>query len=519
MVRRQAMQVRRQPLGGDQRFARVGQVRTLPPPVGGWNRKDSLQNMPVQDAVQLQNWFPRQSDCVTRPGYSQFCATGETGAVDQLVVHDIGSSPKMLACTSGKIFDITTGTASSLGTGYSNSYWSYDNISNITFLANGQDTLKTYNGTTLSDATYTGPTLTSLSHAHTFKSRIYFVEAGTKSMWYSEVGAVTGALTEFDFSLVAGIEGALLYTTHLKGDGGDGGADDVFIAMFTGGDALAYSGSDPGDPTDWSLIGKFKVGRPLGRLAYIAAEDDIYAITSRGYEQLAKMVAYGDSYAESTLLSNKIQLEVSNRVSELGYDEGWRIGRYPKGQMLMFSIPRIGNARSAHVQNMNTKAWALFKGLMQFSFVEFQGEFYIGDGSGNIHHFDDGSTTDNGTAIRAVGQPAWTSFGSPGVNKHMHLIKPFLFSQISPSVSINLGANYNTIEVASFSGSSTTSAATWDTAIWDSAIWAGKLETFANWYSKNAVGEAIGMVLAVETDTSPVRWNQTTFEFTIGGYL
>jgi len=33
------------------------------------------------------------------------------------------------------------------------------------------------------------------------------------------------------------------------------------------------------------------------------------------------------------------------------------------------------------------------------------------------------------------------------------------------------------------------------------------------------VGESIGMLFSVETGTFPARWNQTTWEFTLGGYL
>lgn len=519
MVRRQPMQVRRQPLAGDARFQRVGKVRTLPPPVGGWNRKDSLQNMPAQDAVRLENWFPRQSDCITRPGYVEFCDTTETTQVDQLMVYDTGTDSDLLAAVNNKIYNVTTGTAVSLATGLTNNFWSYDQLVNTLFLANGDDTLRTFNGTAIANSTFTGVTLANLNHCHAYKSRMYFVEKDSQSMWYGATGAVTGALTEFDFSLVTSLEGSLMYTTHLKGDGGDGGADDVFIAMFEGGDALAYSGSDPGDPTDWSLIGKFRVGRPLGRLAYLAAEDDIYAITDRGYEMLAKMVAYGDSYAESQTLSHKIQLEVSERIQELGQNDGWRIGRFPSEQMLMFTVPRTGSARSVHCQNMNTKSWALFTGVMPYSWAEYNGNMYFGSSDGKVHQFGNGALTDDGATIRAIGQSAWTSFGSPGVNKHMHLVKPFLFSQFTPSVSVNLGANYNTINLGTFTGTVTANQAIWDQAIWDQAVWSGTFETFADWYSRNAVGEAIGMLLAVESPESQTRWNQTTFEFTIGGYL
>ena len=393
----------------------------------------------------------------------------------------------------------------------------------MTLLANGEDVVKSFNGSVIASPAFTGVTLSTLDHVHVYKTRAYFVEKDTQSMWYGDVGAIAGALTEFDFSGVTGIEGNLVFTSHLKGDGGDGGQDDIFVAVFAGGDMLAYSGSAPGDPTDWALVGRFRIGRPLSRLAYMAAEDDLYIITDRGYEQASKLVAYGDLYAENALFSSKIQLEVNERIQELGANIDWRIWRYPKEQMMFFQVPRSGSARAAHVRNINTGAWTDFQDLMHYSFGLFQGNFYFGSNDGVVYQFGAGAVDDNGSEIRADAQQAWTNMGSPGVNKHIHLVKPFLFATARPAISINMGANYDTIPLASFSSAGSASGAIWATAssgaIWDTAIWAGSDATFADWYSRNALGDAIGLRLAVQSGSYQTRWNQTTVEYTLGGYL
>ena len=145
---------------------------------------------------------------------------------------------------------------------------------------------------------------------------------------------------------MAGVEGNLLFTTHLKGDGGDGGQDDIFCAVFTGGSVLAYTGSNPGDPTDWSLLGHYQIGRPMSRLSYVRADDDVYIITDRGYEALSVMAKVGDSYSADMLFSKKIQLEVSERIQEVGENISWRICIFPKQQMGLFQVPRTGAART-----------------------------------------------------------------------------------------------------------------------------------------------------------------------------
>lgn len=519
-MRRQPMlrDVRRKPFS-ERRFSRIAGVVTLPPPVGGWNRRDALSNMPQTDAVDLRNWFPRQSDVITRPGYAEHCDTGETTEVQQLISYEYQTSNKLLACVNGKIFDVTTDTPSSLATGLTANYWSYDYLSGVVLMANGADVVKSYNGTAIANPAYTGVTLSNLEHVSVYKSRAYFTQKNTQSMWYGATGAIAGALTEFDFSGVSGLEGNLLFTSHLKGDGGDGGADDVFVAVFAGGDVLAYSGSNPSDPTDWQLIGHYRIGRPLSRMAYVRADDDVYVITDRGYEQLSRMTKFGDSFRRQDLVSYKIQEEVTLRISEIGASNDWRVHVYPKGQMLMFVVPRNADARATHVRNMNTGAWCYFDGFRPHSWASLQGVSYFGNQSGIVHKFDEGATNDNGTTIRCDAQSAWTNLGRPGITKHMQLVKPFLFGAAAPSLSVNFNSDYDTITLASFTSQGTSSGAVWDTAVWDTAIWSGGDSTFADWYSRNAIGEAIGMRLAVDVDNFRVRWNQTTVTFTTGSYL
>ena len=518
-MRRQPVSVRRRPVR-ERRFQQIANVRPLPPPVGGWNRRDSLENMAPTDAVFLRNWFPRQSDVITRPGYSEHCDTEEGGAIEisQLIPFEYEASTKLLACANGKIIDVTTATPSSLATGLSGNLWSYDFLSGVMLLANGADVVKSYNGTAIANPAFTGVTLSNLNHVSVYKSRPYFVEKDSTSMWYGATGAIAGALTEFDFAGVAGIQGNLLYTTHLKGDGGDGGQDDIFLAVFRGGSVLAYSGSNPSDPTDWELIGHYQIGRPVSRMAYLRADDDVWAITHRGYEQLSRMAKFGDSYSQKELVSNKIQLEVNERIQELGDDDDWRVAIFPKYQMAMFTVPRSGLARVNHVMNINTGAWCEFN-IPSFSWALLAGNMYFGSNDGKIYEFGDGSVTDAGTVVRADAQPAWNQLGSPGYIKHVDLMRPFFFSREEPSVSVNMAADYDSIGLAGFIPAGTSNDAVWDTAIWNTAIWANKERTFAKWYSRNATGEAIGMRVAVESENFQTRWNQTTVVFKTGGIL
>ena len=57
----------------------------LEAPVGGWNTRDSLDNIPPTDAVVLKNWIPDLGEVRTRPGYDEHCWTGSIVSGSELV--------------------------------------------------------------------------------------------------------------------------------------------------------------------------------------------------------------------------------------------------------------------------------------------------------------------------------------------------------------------------------------------------------------------------------------------------
>lgn len=477
--------------------------------------------MRPDEAVFLRNWFPRQSFCVTRPGFSLHCNVGTNAAISCLIPFENQTSTKLLAASSGGIYDATTSSPSTLATGFSNDNWSYAYLSNVALLANGADAVRTYNGTAIASPTFTGVTLTTLEHVSVYKSRAYFVERNSQRMWYGGVAAIAGALTAFDFSTVASIEGNLVFTASLKGDGGTGGQDDVFVAVFEGGDALAYVGSNPGDPTDWALIGHYKIGRPLGRLAYTAADDDIYVVTDRGYERLSEVTKYGRSLPEQRLLSNRIQGAVADIIKSSGASLSWRVCLYQRGQMLLVLAPSSG-ARRHHVQNINTGAWCEFRGIDASSWGVLNGDAYFGHISdGRIYAFDDGSPTDNGVAIRCDAQQAWTDMGYGSLNKEIKAVRPFIFGAYQPAMSVNVGSNYNEIPLAQFSTAEASSTLTWDSFDWDTVSWANENEEQSQWFGRNAFGSVIGARVTVDINSTggAIEWNSTQVLFAIGGYL
>jgi hypothetical protein len=403
-----------------------------------------------------------------------------------------------------------------LATGLGNNDWSYDYLNGEVHMANGVDSPRSWDGTTLATPTWTGPTLSALNHVHSYKNRFYFVEEDSQIMHYGAVNAVTGALTSFDFSTVAPVRGNLLFTTHLKGDGGDGGNDDLFVAVFRDGDVLAYTGSDFG--SDVNLVGHYRIGRPLGRLAHKAVGDDVIIITERGYEKLSESVRYGAAAPNRYLLSKKIQLAVVDDGQGVGFSDDWRIEPYTLGQMLIFTVPRAGTSRRYIVQNINTEAWCIFKDFLAFSWATLQGTMYFGGEDGIVYEFDDGSYMDDGQPIKCVAQQAWSGLGNPTRDKQVTLLRPFFTSENFPGVMTNTGANYETIGATEPITETRDTAPFWDVTVWDTDTWILSSVSDRE-YGRDAVGKAIGFRMDVTANGHSVAWNETMIYYNLGGYL
>ena len=187
--------------------------RAVPPPIGGWNARDALDTMKQHDAVLLDNWFPRQNDVIMRRGYEEFeTMSATTNAVETLAEYHAGVNRKFIAAGSGSIDEISGGSASNLGSGYSENSWQTTQFGGRLFLVNGTDAPLDYDGSSLNSTAWSGSglTITNLINAVSFKSRLYFVEKNTQKFWYGGVKNVTGTLTAFDLQYVGNFGGNLV---------------------------------------------------------------------------------------------------------------------------------------------------------------------------------------------------------------------------------------------------------------------------------------------------------------------
>ncbi|MBI1425783.1 MAG: hypothetical protein GC149_20345 [Gammaproteobacteria bacterium] len=509
-----------QPLQDRLSRSQEAKSKSVPPPVGGWNARDALDQMKEHDAVLMDNWFPRQNDVIMRRGYAPFCEMSATAnAVETLAEYHAGETRKFIACGSGSIDEVSSGTASNLGSGFSENSWQTTQFGGRLFLVNGTDDPQDYDGSSLSSTSWSGSGLTiaKLINVVAFKSRLYFVEKDSQKFWYGGVQSVTGTLTAFDLKYVGNFGGNLIAIGVISRDGGDG-VDDLLACFMSSGEVVVYSGSDPG--SDFSLVGVYAIGAPIGYRCTIKFGSDLVVITKDGYVPLTSVLPFGRSLkTERTILSDKISGAVIQAIETYGSNDGWEPILYPAGNMLIFNVPRTTTAYDQHVMNTRTRSWCRFRNIPARCWSLFNDNLYFGGPDGVVYRADTGKT-DDGAAITCIGQQAWNYFGDRSHNKIFTMVRPVLEADNTPSAFLSLGTDFkDNTSVQSIVSGSEVNAAVWDEAIWDQAVWAGGNVVTQNWSSVSGIGYCASLRCKVAESNARVSWKSSIYAWKQGGII
>jgi hypothetical protein len=155
-------------------MARNAKTTSMAAPIGGWNNRDSLAEMPPLDAVELTNFWPTPTDVQLRKGWTKYC-TGITGNVYTIINYPYNNAQgyKLFAFANGNIYDASGTTATLVFSGLSNAKWQYVNMTtaggNFIIACNGVDPTLIYDGTSWAymATTQTAQTISSITRVGT----------------------------------------------------------------------------------------------------------------------------------------------------------------------------------------------------------------------------------------------------------------------------------------------------------------------------------------------------------------
>ena len=462
----------------------VSRSMSIPAPHGGWNTRDSVSDMPETDAVILDNWIPKADKVTQRYGYSEH-VTG-MGEVETIMGWDGPSSSKIFGCAGGGIYDVTAAGAvgAAVVSGLTNNRFQHVNFSissgDYLIACNGDDAVQAYNGSAWSTPAITG--VTYLSHVQAHKKRLFFVEKNTLSFWYLGIEAIAGAATEFDLGPLCTLGGYLQAIATWSVDGGSG-LDDLAVFITSQGETIIYQGANPGDVTDWSLVGVFRLGRPIGRRCFVKLGSDLIILTEDGFVPLSSSLI--NDRTKPLSISDKIAPTVNSSFQSYGALFGWQAVHFPKQGLVIFNIPTTG-ASVQYVMNIVNGSWCRFTGMDAHCWAVSGGEIYFG-GDTAVYKALSGST-DNGASIPTHMKPAFSYFGTRGKQKVFSMIRPIIEVTGVLSAALEINVDYEDRlpqDVPTFSGADT---APWNISPWNVTPWSRGAQIQRGWQSVNGVG-------------------------------
>lgn len=493
----------------------------LKPPVGGWDTRESLADMPPENAIVMKNWFPSADKVTLRRG-SDDHVTGLPARVDSLLeyVADDGDS-ELFAASDGGIYDVTTaGTAGAAEkSGFTSNRWQHTMMNatggNFLFACNGQDTPQTYNGTSFADTTITGPTVTNLVWCNVHQSRLWVGEIDKLEAWYGGVGSIGGAFTKLTFYGIAKLGGYIAAMGSWTRDAGDG-ADDVAVFLTSEGEALIYQGGTPG--SDFALVGVFRIGKPIGRRCMIKAGADLIMVTQDGFVSAATILSLDRSQVDKAAISGQITRAVNDAVRDYGSNFGWQPFIYPKATWLVFNIPTSSSTAEQYVFNTITGAPCQFTGMNAICWSLMGDDAYFGTSDGRVVLADFGSS-DNGTNIVGDCQQAFNDFRSSARDKHFKRVECIFESNGDPQAAIDMNVDYKIIENVATPGITPTASALWGIALWGIGLWGTAKQIFRGWRVVRGHGRVGGVRVRVDTSTTRPSWIATNVTWINGGQL
>jgi len=331
-------------------------------------------------------------------------------------------------------------------------------------------------------------------------------------VWYLPVNSIGGAASSLDFGSVFRLGGYVMACYTWTIDAGSG-SDDHLVVLSSNGEVAVYSGADPSSSTDWSLVGVFTLGRPLGRRCAIKFGGDLAINCMEGVYPLGKGLLSA-SVDRRIALSDKIQNSVSIAANSYQSNYGWQLCQYPDNTMLVLNVPAGNGSNYQFAQNTITGAWTKFTGWNASVWLNAATGLYYGDNNSVkkawVGNFDVTAP------IVADILPAFSYFGNKANNKYFTMVRPYLQSTGTPSVLYGLNSDFVPTDPVGALAYVPPTGMVWGSMTWGQMIWGGSLTAITAWQTVGNVCNSASIRLKVQNNGSEVRFSNTDYLYQQG---
>lgn len=493
---------------------------TLPAPTRGLVLNENMAATEPGAALHMENWFPLATGVRLRNGLEKFATISASNAVNSMWPFSTTTTDFLFAADDTNIFDIsspadatTIPTADVTGqtAGYYVTAAMATSGGEFLYAVNGADDAQLFDGTNW-QAVNNGSSPISVTSATTSQwaccwvhaNRLFFGNKDSLTVDYLPVESVGGAASQFNLRGVFDEGGALLFGTVWSVDAGDG-LDDKCVFVSNKGEVAVYEGTDPS--SSFALVGKYKIGRPLGRKAFYRRGGDVLIATEGGIVPLSAV--FSEDMVDLSLAAATRPIEPEwTAEAALRTTYPWEFIKWERANQLVTVMPAgVSDDLRSFVRNMETKAWCEYTGWDMRCGCTFGDQGYIGTSDGEIMQIERGGD-DDGALFTGRLALSFSDLGQGSAHKSI-LQARALFRARTPfnvrtSVSANYGLEWPAVpnSVADFPSSE------WDDAQWDVGLW-GTLNPYAvtqNWQSIGMAGHAVAPMVQITsgTDSRPI---------------
>ena len=342
-------------------------------------------------------------------------------------------------------------------------------------------------------------TTADLAFVFAYKNRLIFIQKETLDWWYLPVDQIGGELARFPLGGVFQRGGSLLFGASWSLDSGSsGGLSEQCVFVTTEGEVAVYQGDDPSTAANWSKVGVYRIGRPLGNKAWIRAGGDLVIATSVGFVPLSQAIQRDYAALSPSAVSYPIE-DAWNEATRLRGLEGWNCEIWPESQMVCVSPPRIGEGQPVlFVANARTGAWARYTNWRAICMHVFQGQLYMGDTNGRVYAANV-SGLDDGSPYTGAYMALFEDLGNPASLKIGQMARATVRARYEINEVIAFQTDFDQSLPAAPSASSAGSGNEWGTATWGQSTWGTVSPDVINqrWQSVGGAGYTVSASLQV----------------------
>jgi hypothetical protein len=348
-------------------------------------------------------------------------------------------------------------------------------------------------------------------NVNVYQSRLFFIQKNSMKVWYLPLSSVGGAATFIDLSTQTSLGGAVVAMATWTLQTSDG-MTQLAAFITSEGEVVTFQGNDPSLAASWTLVGTFRIGRPVGYRCLAKIGSDIAVICADGLIPLSK-AALTDRQSRGIAISDKIVNLINTDVQAYAQYSGWQVILYPIGNKVIVNVP-APSATYQYVMNTLNGSWALFTGWPANCWALMADMLFYGT-NGFVYRADTG-LSDNGTAIQCKAIQAPTYCGSHE-QKMFSAVRPVFVSNgpVTGSIQVCPDFNFKTLPAVNRFISA---AFTYWSPPWFSP-WSSVQQVYKTWTPTSGIGYSGAVSVGIANLSATIQWQSSDIDYQQGGPL